>query len=85
MHINKFLDCWISEGRWFGYLVDGFVVPVGVDLAELQGYPVVLSDHEGVDHSQHSLFVNPKELWLKGRMQDFPQGTARFLKGKKIS
>ena len=34
------------------YLEDGLVVPVGVDLAELAGDPVVLPHEQGVEHRQ---------------------------------
>ena len=43
----------------FFNLEDGLVVPLGVDLAELGGDPVVLPHEESVYHSQNSLLVNP--------------------------
>ena len=49
------------------YLEESLVVPLGIDLAQLGGDPVVLPHEEGVDHGQHGLLVHPEhDYWLDG-------------------
>ena len=40
-------------------LVDSFIIPVRIDLAEFVGHSVVLSGHQSVHTSEYQLFVNP--------------------------
>ncbi len=41
-----------------GLMEDSLIIPVGVDLSQLTADPVVLTDKEGVDKGQDSLFID---------------------------